>query len=163
MTERISALIISGQSQPAAGLKALLESHSVEAHTACSCGEALLRLWGDDPPHLVFTDLRLKDGTWQDVLSVTKKSLATTHVIVVSAQVDVNLYIQSIERGAFDFVVPPLSASEIEFVLRSAVGDVQNQRRSQAAVRRFDTALSPLQSMPSSLEMLIFAVEGDSL
>jgi DNA-binding NtrC family response regulator len=154
MTERISVLIISGQSQPAASLKPLLQSHSVDVHTADSCGEALPRMWGEDPPHLVFTDLQLKDGTWLDALSVAKKSPATTHVIVVSAQADVNLYIQSIERGAFDFVVPPLSASEIEFVLRSAICDVQNRRKSQADVRRFHTALSQSQSRPMSLEIL---------
>ena len=48
---------------------------------------------------------------------------------MVSRLVDVGLYVDTMEGGAFDFIVPPLSANELTHVVKCAVENVLNLRR----------------------------------
>jgi DNA-binding NtrC family response regulator len=128
MTEKISALLIYDRPNHMAALEAILESQSIEVQSARSCGEALLVLWSEDPPHLVFTDTQLSDGTWAEMISVARKCRLPVNVVVVSRLVDVNLYVQTMERGAFDFIAAPFEAAEIAHIVRSATGNVLDRR-----------------------------------
>jgi DNA-binding NtrC family response regulator len=110
-------------------LQAALARHGVATERARTCGEALLHLWSERPPHLLFTDAHLADGNWADVLAVARKSPAPVNVIVVSRQVDVSFYVEAIERGAFDFITPPLADAELAHVVRSAAEDVRHRRQ----------------------------------
>jgi FixJ family two-component response regulator len=49
---------------------------------------------------------------------------------VVSEVVDIALYLEVIQRGAFDFVVPPMSWPDFAHVVWSAVGNVLWRRGS---------------------------------
>ena len=51
---------------------------------------------------------------------------------MVSRLVDVSLYVDTMEGGAFDFIVPPLSANELAHVVKCAVENVLNLRRVQS-------------------------------
>ena len=53
---------------------------------------------------------------------------------MVSRLVDVSLYVDTMEGGAFDFIVPPLSASELAHVVKCAVENVLNLRRAQSVI-----------------------------
>ncbi len=133
MSEAVRALLIHHQVGAFTGLKTLLEARGIEVSTAQNCGEALLRLWSACPPHLVFTNTWLPDGTWADVLSLARDSLLPVDVIVVSRPVDIGLSIEVLERGAFDFIVPPFEASELDHVIRGAFCHALNQRDLQRA------------------------------
>ena len=88
-------------------------------------------MWGECPPHVVFTDTQLPDGTWSDVLAVAKKSPAPVHVVVISRHVDMYLYLENMEKGAYDFMVSPIEALELKHVLRCAAANVLNGQRSK--------------------------------
>lgn len=146
MSEKVSALLIYERPVIMAGLQLMLESHAIEVQTARSCGDAPLRLWADRPPHLVFTETQLLDGIWADVLSMTRRSRLPINVIVVSRLVDLNLYIQVLERGAFDFIVPPFEVSELEHVIRCAADNILARR----AVQQMDGAAAGAASLKES-------------
>jgi FixJ family two-component response regulator len=55
------------------------------------------------------------------------------NVVVVAPFVDIGFYLQVIERGAFDFIVPPLSDPELLHVVRIAAENAINRRRKHAA------------------------------
>ncbi len=131
MRQTISALLVYDKPATFGNLQRLLESRTVEVQIARSCGEALLRLWGEHPPHLVFTETQLLDGIWADVLSTTRRSCLAVNVIVVSRLADLNLYIEVLERGAFDFIVPPFEVSELDHILRCATDNVLTRRAIQ--------------------------------
>jgi DNA-binding NtrC family response regulator len=143
VSEPVSTLLICERPAALTDLRMRLESRGIQVHTARTCGDAVLRLWSNDPPHLVFTETRLADGTWADVVSMAERSPRPLNVIVVSRIADLSLYLQVLERGAFDFIVPPLDFSEFDHVVRSAVGN--------ALVRR---ALEPAEKSASSMASL---------
>jgi len=129
MEGKVSVLLLHHQPLPMGALRVALDRLPVETFRAETCGEALLRLWSDEPPHLVFTDPQLPDGNWADVLAVARRSSVPVNVIVVSPQVDVAFYVEAIERGAFDFVTPPLDGLGLAHVVRSAADDVLRRRQ----------------------------------
>ena len=146
MSERLSALLVCGRPTTFVGLRVMLESREIHVLTARSCGDAVLGLWSKDPPHLVFTETQLADGTWADVLSIAQRSPRPVNVIVVSRIVDLSLYIQALERGAFDFIVPPLEISELDHVVRCAVGNALVRRALDPAEKPAHSTAAPWSS-----------------
>jgi DNA-binding NtrC family response regulator len=128
MVEMTSALLVHDQKDVFGSLKPILESQCIITRDAKTCGETLLSLWGKRPPHLVFTDVQLADGNWRDVISLADKCPLPINVVVVSPQLDVNLYIEAMERGAFDFITPPLEGPDVTHVVRCAVQNVLRRR-----------------------------------
>jgi hypothetical protein len=110
-------------------LKLALESQSIQIRWLTTIQEVGPLLQGPDPPHLVFTEAKLPDGTWADVVKQALGARKPVKVIVVSRLIDVSLYVDTMEGGAFDFIVPPLSASELTHVVKCAVENVLNLRR----------------------------------
>jgi DNA-binding NtrC family response regulator len=132
MKEEISAVLLHQSTEPQRVLKAALEGSSVKVNWLRNYGEALPLLKGTDPPHLVFTEASLPDGTWTDVVKLALEALKPVKVIVVSRLVDMRLYVETMAGGAFDFIVPPMTSDELAHVLACAVDSVLNLRRTQA-------------------------------
>jgi DNA-binding NtrC family response regulator len=128
MVEMVSALLVNDREETFGTLKPILESQCIVTREAKTCGEALLLLWGKQPPHLVFSDVQLADGNWRDVISLADKCPLPINIIVVSRQLDVNLYIGAMERGAFDFITPPFEAPDVAHVVRCAAQNVLRRR-----------------------------------
>ncbi|MGO8819276.1 MAG: response regulator [Terriglobia bacterium] len=135
--ESVKALLVQARHDPLDALRMALEEHSIHISTAKSCGEAALALWSDCPPHLVFTEVQLADGNWADVLTLAAKASAPVNVIVVAPFADVSFYVHAIERGAFDFIVPPLSDPELLHVVSIAADNALRRRP------KLDPALTP--------------------
>ncbi len=131
MKEEISALLVHDEPEPLGTLDLALERQSVKTRRARTCQEAVRLLDGVDPPHLVFTETTLPDGTWDDVLSLAAKASQAVNVIVVARVADMRVYIDTIQRGAYDFITPPFVASDLTHVVRCAVENVRGRRRGQ--------------------------------
>ena len=124
----VRALVVGEQRESLNALQRRLEKLAIEVLTAGSYAETAPALWSDSPPHIVFTESRLADGDWADVLALAEKASLPVNVIVLAPFVDVGFYLQTIERGAFDFVVPPLSDSELLHVVRVAAENALSRR-----------------------------------
>ena len=129
MVENIKALLVKARPDPLDPLRLALEEQAIDIFTARNCAEAAMALWADAPPHLVFTEIQLGDGNWADVLTLAGKAAAAVNVIVVAPFADVGFYVNVIERGAFDFIVPPLSEPELLHVVRIATENALRRRR----------------------------------
>ncbi len=130
MKEKITALLVHDQDDLFRTLKLVLEGQGIQTCRARSCKDALRLLEQVNPPELVFTDTDLPDGTWAEMLGLTAKTSDPICVIVVSRLVDINLYIEVIERGAFDFIVPPFQASDLAHIVRCATWSTLSRRGS---------------------------------
>ncbi|MFZ0962000.1 MAG: response regulator [Terriglobia bacterium] len=150
MKETIKALLVQPRHDPLEALRRALEEHAIETSTARNCAEAAQALWSDLPPHLVFTGIQLADGNWADVLALAAKASAPVNVIVVAPFADVSFYVQTIECGAFDFIVPPLSDQELHHVVRIAAENAISRRRKHAAA--LPAAPPVLSSLPENIE-----------
>jgi len=129
MQETIKALLVLARPDSSEALRLGLEEQLIETDMAKNCMEAALTLCSPCPPDLVFTDVELSDGDWTDVLSLAANASARANVIVVSPRVDVALYIRAMESGAFDFIVSPPAAPELQHIVRVAAANVFNRRR----------------------------------
>lgn len=131
MRESVTALLVYGRPEPMGSVRLALESQSIETQSVSTCHEANQTLWGRQPPHLVLADTQLPDGSWEDVVSLATMAPVPVNVIVVSEVVDITLYLETIQRGAFDFIVSPMSLPDFTHVVRSAVDNVLWRRESQ--------------------------------
>jgi DNA-binding NtrC family response regulator len=134
MKAQISALLLHQSTESQRMLKCALEGRSIKVNWMRYCQEALPLLRDVDPPHLVFTEALLPDGTWTDVVKLALEALKPVKVIVVSRLIDVKLYVETMAGGAFDFIVPPMTSDELAHILACAVGNVLKLRRRQAMV-----------------------------
>ena len=142
--ESIRALLVQARPDPLNALRLALEEQSIDIFTAKNCAQAALALWSNCPPHLVFTEIQLTDGNWADVLTLAAKASAPVNVIVVAPFADVTFYVQAIERGAFDFIVPPLSDPELLHVVRIASENALVRRQKYEAALPPDSVLATL-------------------
>ena len=98
---------------------------------AKTCGEAAHYLQKPNPPHLVFTDTAMPDGTWQDVLKLAAKAPKPVNVIVVARDANFKLYLEARERGAFDLSASSTSRPLLAEALEGAAADVVQRRQVQ--------------------------------
>ena len=132
MQQRITALLVHDRPEPMGFIKRALECQFIETQSVRTCREAHQTLWGRQPPHLVLADARLPDGSWENVVLLAAGAPAPVNVIVVSEVVDIAFYLEAIQRGAFDFIVPPMSLPDFNHVIRSAVDNALRRRESQS-------------------------------
>lgn len=76
-------------------------------------------MFGAEAPGLIFTDTDLSDGTWSDILRLA--DMRDVPVIVVSRFVDLPLYLEVLESGAADYIVPPFRDADVLYVLEGAL------------------------------------------
>lgn len=121
MAEQINALLVHAPDETLHDLTQALKCLSIEVTHARNCREASLLFKRLDGVDLVFAGIALPDGSWVDVLRLAQQSKRFLPVIVVSRMVDVGLYLDAIEKGAFDFVTPPFLTSDLAHIIRSAI------------------------------------------
>lgn len=128
MTHGITAMVVHQNSEILASLKSALVRQGMSILQANSRARAIQMLGGQDPAPLVFTDTELPDGTWADILAEAERATQPVNVIVVARVVDTRFYLETIETGAFDFIAPPFVATDLEWVVRSALDNVAARR-----------------------------------
>ncbi|HEV2348965.1 MAG TPA: hypothetical protein VG028_03865 [Terriglobia bacterium] len=129
MRDNIRALLLHSYDVPGTALKRALEDQFIATEMAQSFSEATRRIACSNPPHLVFTETDLPDGTWCDVVDLAARASRPVSVIVVSPVADIPLYIDVMERKAFDFITHSFTTPELNLILRCAVDDIICQRR----------------------------------
>jgi DNA-binding NtrC family response regulator len=133
MAQRFFALVIHDRPAPFESLKTALKGLNVEISSVNSL-EAAKRLIPQNEPDLIFTDTNLPDGSWPDVIKLADKCLTPTNVIVVSPYKDVKLYLSALDRGAYDFLLPPFEQKTLDFVVACAGGDARDRRHARAQI-----------------------------
>ena len=132
MKESVTALLVHSAEKPLATLKGVLERLMVKTTRVQTCAEALEILELGTAPHLVFTDTVISDGTWERVLALAGHAAQYANVIVVSGTADIRLYIDTVERGAWDFIAPPFAELEVAHMVRCAMENVHKRRAALA-------------------------------
>ncbi len=127
MQQAIVALLVHAEEPCFQVLKSILQEQGIETRLARSCAEASASFLQQGLPQLVFTDAGLCDGTWADVLSLVSAP-DSAELIVVSRVLDHHLYLDVIESGAFDFMVPPFEPEDVAFIVRSAIWNYRYKR-----------------------------------
>jgi DNA-binding NtrC family response regulator len=132
MQGEVTALLIFHQKKPYRDVEAALQKLAISTRRARTLAEAGHVLSDVNPPLLAFTESKLPDGNWADVVSLSERAALFVSVIVVGQEIDTKLYASAIEVGASDFVAPPFDTLDLAHVVRCAT-DKALARRGVAA------------------------------
>ncbi len=133
-------------------LRTLLRRHGYEVETASSGEEALALVDGFGPDY-VLTDVRMPKMGGLDLLATLRAKGNDATVIVMSAYGNLDLAIEAMKAGAYDYVQKPFKADEIVLALRKAE-ERESLRRENRALReevrkenRFEDILAKSEKM----------------
>jgi len=114
-------------------LRTLLRRQGYEVETAAS-GEEALSLVETFGPDFVLTDVRMPQMGGLDLLATLRAKNNPATVIVMSAYGNMDLAIEAIQKGAYDYVHKPFKPEEVILVLRKAE-ERENLRRENRVLR----------------------------
>ncbi len=114
-------------------LRTLLRRQGYEVETAGS-GEEALVLVESFGPDFVLTDVRMPQMGGLDLLATLRAKNHPATVIVMSAYGNMDLAIEAIQKGAYDYVHKPFKPEEVILVLRKAE-ERENLRRENRVLR----------------------------
>jgi two-component system response regulator AtoC len=100
-------------------LRTLLKKHGYEVEVA-EGGEAALAALDSFDPDVILTDVRMPRMGGLDLLAALKAKQHPATVIVMSAYGNVDLAIDAMKAGAYDYVGKPFKPDEIVLALRKA-------------------------------------------
>ena len=133
-------------------LKTLLRRHGYEVESAAT-GEDALGLVDSFGPDVVLTDVRMPKMGGLDLLAALKAKGNDATVIVMSAYGNMDLAIDAMKAGAYDYVQKPFKHDEVVLALRKAE-ERESLRRENRALRdeirkehRFEDILAKSASM----------------
>lgn len=135
LKRNVFALMVHERSEPCQALKSVLRRLGVDTYSVSSCGEAS-DLLEQTHPHLIFTDTKLPDGTWIDVVNLAEDAAAPICAILVGFSKDPEVFQAALKYGAFDYISPPFDAETVSQLLTQAMTLVRTrrERNSRAAV-----------------------------
>ena len=115
-------------------LRTLLERHGYEVATAAS-GERALERIEDEAPDFVIADVRMGGMSGIELTrAISERDLDIT-VIIMSAYGSVDLAIEAMKAGAYDYVQKPFKQDEVLLTLRKAE-EREHLRRENRALKR---------------------------
>jgi DNA-binding NtrC family response regulator len=117
-------------------LKSALQGLGIQTTRARTCRAAGALLCDTPPPLLAFTDVVLPDGNWMDMLDLTAKTKDRVNLIVVSPRADIELYIDVMNHGAYDFITESFTVPEIVHVVRSGIESARQSRETPPEAKR---------------------------
>ncbi len=100
-------------------LRTLLRKHGYEVEVADS-GEAALAMVDTFGPDVILTDVRMPKMGGLDLLATLKAKQVPATVIVMSAYGNVELALEAIKAGAYDYVSKPFKPDEVVLALKKA-------------------------------------------
>jgi two-component system response regulator AtoC len=127
-------------------LRTLLKKNGYEVEVADS-GEAALSSLDAFDPDVILTDVRMPRMGGLDLLGALKAKQHPATVIVMSAYGNVDLAIEAMKAGAYDYVSKPFKPDEIVLTLRKA--------EEREALRRENRALKEQIQKDSQFESIL--------
>lgn len=103
--------------------KLYIEFLRADAHEVVHCtrGREALDVAAASPADAVILDLKLPDMDGLEVLQALQARDASVSVVIVTAHGSIDLAVEAMKLGAFDFIVKPFNADRLNLTLRNAL------------------------------------------
>jgi two-component system response regulator PilR (NtrC family) len=126
------ALIIDDERDIRELLTITLGRMNLDVTTASSVSEARDRLT-ERRYDLCFTDMRLPDGSGQDLVALISKQYPETPVAMITAYGNVDAAVNALKAGAFDFVSKPVDLAMLRRLVQTALKLSEERKAGTAA------------------------------
>jgi two-component system response regulator AtoC len=114
-------------------LRALLRRNGYEVEVAANAEEALARV-DAFAPDVILTDVRMPGRSGIDLVSDLRQRKTPATLLVMSAYGNVELALDAIKAGAYDYIPKPFKPDEVILALRKAE-ERENLRRENRALK----------------------------
>lgn len=101
-------------------LQPVLRPQRIHAWYAGNCEVARSFLAGTVLPDVVFTGPAFPDGTWHDVLAAARTIAPHLAVVLMTRIDDAKLYLEAMDEGAFDYIIPSFASGDVSRIVESA-------------------------------------------
>lgn len=129
--QKISIIVVDSDSKIRDYLKAILSKEGFEIQTACTGAEAIEKV-NSNPHQLVITDNKLSDCSGLQVLNDIKNLSESIPVLILSSDSSLENAVDSMRRGASDYILKPFSADSILLSVKTVLDKHQNAFRESA-------------------------------
>ncbi len=85
-----------------------------------SGGDALLEI-NRNPPNIILLDLNLPDMNGLDILRYVHEKRIASIVIIITAYGSINIAVEAMRFGCYDFIVKPFTSNRLNITIRNAV------------------------------------------
>ena len=133
MTADFAIVVVSSKLENRLRLSEILMKFAVNPICVSSlkdCHQSAL----DQEVGLIFCDPSLVDGTYTDLLADFRRRQRKPRVVVTSPSGDWEEFKEAMRRGAFDIIVSPCRANEVEWMLIQAKRDERNRKKFEGNV-----------------------------
>lgn len=107
-------------------LQTLLEKNKYRVTTVFSPIEAK-RIIQEKEFDIVMTDLRMPDMSGMDLIRLIKNQAPASQIIMMTGYADIATAIESIKKGAFNYIPKPLNPDEVLNVIKEALQASKNE------------------------------------
>ncbi len=116
---RTGVLFVSPHREDAAALSRIVGSLSVPFKHVADLAQARTEIQ-NGVYAVILTEAILPDGTWLDVLDMTRGVPPGAEVIVTDAGTDTRFWAEVLNMGAYDLIARPFSAGEVQRIICNA-------------------------------------------
>jgi len=134
MTSRVSILLVDDDDTFRGVMAGELERMRYRVRTAASGKEALQRL-EEHNPDVILLDLRLPDLSGLDVLAQAREKGTEAEVIMLTGHGSIDTAIESVRKGAFDYLSKPCPLDELQVRIQRALEHRALHRRASILER----------------------------
>jgi two-component system response regulator PilR (NtrC family) len=151
MSDPRSALIVDDERDIRELLTLTLGRMGLRIDTAANVGEAR-ELLARNTYDLCFTDMRLPDGNGIELVGEISRNFPKTPVAMITAFGNVELAVEALKAGAFDFVSKPVDINVLRGLVRHAL-ELNNSERPAPAPAPAQHAMRLLGDSPAMAEL----------
>ena len=156
MEAKATILVVDDDRAMTGTLAEVLEAEGYTVLTANSGNEALA-LIRQAPPELVISDLRMSGMNGHQLQSEIRHLCPDLPVVIITAFGSIETAVESMKRGAFDFITKPFTNNELAIVVGRALEDRQLRqelRRLRGELARTYGLENIIAASPKMMELL---------
>jgi DNA-binding NtrC family response regulator len=128
MNEPIPILVVSSELENCDALGDTINEEGWKTICASTVGECK-GLFASQNIGVVFCERDLTDGTYRDVLAITRSRRPRARLVVMSRCPNWDQFLEALHEGAFDLITSPCRTADIAHVLNQAQHEDQMTRR----------------------------------
>ncbi|MEK0445128.1 MAG: hypothetical protein RLZZ399_449 [Verrucomicrobiota bacterium] len=135
---------------------------------AYNSGQKALSALTSHAPQLVLTDVRMDGVGGMDVLRGCRETLQGTPVIMITANKQLQMGIEAMKAGAYDYITKPFKVDELRIAIQRAL-DHHNERREMRTLRqvvrekyRFENIVGTSKRMQQVFDLITKVANTDS-
>jgi len=128
---RTGVLFVSPHREDATVLSRMLGSLPVPLEHVADLQRARATIQAE-PYQVILTEAILPDGTWRDIVDISRRVTPAPAVIVTDASADARFWAEALNLGAYDLIAQPFAAAEVRRILSYACSRLSDKSRTAA-------------------------------